>query len=187
MTCLALLCGLFGCASTATAVIEKLDQATGVTVTFVKTPLLLYRQTPARAAYARDYAQLGPIQVNRSGTLQYFLWVGSWATMQRSDVSDHRGSFESIVIFADGEPMLLEVSGWTPADIGASELAYRKPVATATDAYYSVTSDQIRLISTAQDIRLQTRGARSREYVMWNEQNSARLGLVEFQGLTAGN
>jgi hypothetical protein len=179
-TCVGFLCGLFGCASTASGIVEKLDPATGVTVTFVKSPLVLYRETPARAAYAREFAQLGPILVNRSGDYRYYLWVGAWATMQRSDLSEQRDSFESIVIFAGGEPILLEQDGWTPGNIGVSELPYVKPVATASDVYYSVTRDQLQLISEASDIRLHTRAAASREYGLWGDQDSVKRNLVEF-------
>lgn len=171
---------LSACASTAPAIGEKLDWATGVTVTFVEKPLVLYRETPGQAAYARDYAHLGPIRVNRSGSYQYFLWVGSWATMQRSNVSEHRDGFESIVIFADGEPLVLELSGWTPDAIGTSESTYLKPVASSTDAYYQVTVDQIRLIAEARDIRLRTSGSAPREFELWDDQTSARNDLAAF-------
>ncbi len=171
---------LSACAADPPTVSEKLDWQTGVTVSYVTTPLVLYRETPAQAAYAKDYAHVGPIQVNRSGTYQYFLWVGSWATMQRTDILEHRDGFESIVIFADGEPLVLELSGWTPDAIGTSESTYLKPVASSTDAYYQVTVDQIRLISEARDIRLRTSGSYPKEFELWDEQTSARNDLAEF-------
>jgi hypothetical protein len=171
---------LAACASDPPTVGEKLDWQTGVTVSYVNTPLVLYRETPAQAAYARDYAQIGPIQVNRSGSYQYFLWVGSWATMQTTDILEHRDGFESIVIFADGEPLVLELSGWTPDAIGASESTYLKPVASSTDAYYQVTVDQIRLIAEASDVRLRTSGSHPKEFELWDEQTSARNDLAEF-------
>ena len=171
---------LSGCASPAPTISDKLDETTGVTVTFVNTPLVLYRETPAQAAYARDYAHLGPIQVNRSGSNQYYLWVGSWSNMQRSSVSEHRDGFESIVVFADGEPLVLELSGWTPNAIGASEPTYLKPVSSSTDAYYQVTVDQIRLIAEARDIRLRTTGPLPKEFELWDDQTSARNNFAEF-------
>ena len=171
---------LSSCASTAPSIGEKLDWTTGVTVTFVNTPLVLYRETPAQAAYARDYAHLGPIQVNRSGSYQYYLWIGSWATMHRSDVSEHRDGFESIVIFADSEPLVLELTGWTPDAIGTSEPTYLKPIASSTDAYYRVTVDQIRLIAAARDIRLRTTGPSPKEFELWDDQSAARRHLAEF-------
>jgi hypothetical protein len=172
--------GVIGCASTTVPVHERLDRTTGVTVTFVETPLVLFRENSALAAYARSYVHVGPIQINRGGTYRYYLWVGSWATMQRTDIFEHRDGFESIVIFADGEPLSLELSGWTPNAIGTSEPTYLKPVATSTDAYYQVTVDQIRMIAEATDIRLQTSGSFPREFGLWDDQRSAKDGLAEF-------
>jgi hypothetical protein len=84
------------------------------------------------------------------------------------------------VIFADGEPLALEVSGWSQAAIGASEPVYVRPVASATDAYYEVTVDHLRLIAASEDIRIQSTGPRPRSYELWDKQESARESLNEF-------
>jgi hypothetical protein len=151
-----------------------------VTLAYVRTPLLLYRDAPARAAHARNFVQLAPVSVNRSGRHDYFLWLGSWATMQTADAAEHRDSFRSIVIFADTEPLLLDAIGWTPEVTGASETTYHAAVPAALDAYYSVTPDQIELIAAAEDLRLQTRGTPVRVYTPWRSQDAARQGLIEF-------
>ncbi len=169
-----------GCASTSATINDKLDPLTGVTVTFSRTPLVMYRDNPSQAAYARNYVHLGPIQVNRSGSYQYYLWIGIWNTMQTADLSEHRDGFESIVLFADGEPLLLELSGWTPEAIGTSEPVYLKPVASTADAYYRVTADQIRLIAESRDIRLRTTGSSPKDFELWDDQKSARNDLTEF-------
>lgn len=171
---------LVGCASSGPVVTDKLDPQTAATFTFCNTPLVMYRDTPSRAAYARNYIYLGPIQVNRAGAYQYFLWVGIWNTMQTADLTERRDGFESIIIFADGEPLFLDIAGWTPDAIGASEPVYLKPVASASDAYYRVTADQIRLIAEAREIRLRTTGSSAREFTMWDEQKAARSDLADF-------
>lgn len=175
-----LLAVLSGCASRGSDLVDNLDLATGVTIASVNTPLLLYRDTPARAAHARDLAQLGPIEVNRSGNYRYFLWVGSWATMKPLNPSGQLDDFASIIIFADGEPLLLELVGMTPSSIGASASPYAHSVASSREAYYSVTIDQIRLIAGASDIRLQTTGPVPKEFTLWDGQNSARRELTAF-------
>lgn len=174
---------LVSCASSP-AIIEKLDSTTGVTVTFSRTPLVLYRDKPSEAAYARNYVHLGPIQVNRIGSYRYYLWLGIWNTMQLADLSEHRDGFESIIVFADGEPLTFELAGWTPESIGTSEPTYMKPVASASDAYYEVTADQIRLIAGARDIRLRSTGAFPKEFQLWDEQISAKNSLAEFLNRT---
>jgi len=169
-----------GCASSAPTVRDKLDTLTGVTVTFSNTPLIMYRDDSGRAAFARNYIQMAPIQVNRSGTYQYFLWLSVWNTMQPVNLAEHRDSLESIVLFADGEPMSLDLVGWTPEAIGTSEPVYLKPVASSVDAYYRVTADQIRLIAEATDLRLRTSGANAREFGLWDNQQLARSEFLEF-------
>lgn len=178
--CIVAVLALAACSTSSRLVNEFLDQRTGVTVTSNKTPLLLYRQNPSRAAYARNYVHIGPIEVNRTGTYKYYLWIGVWNTMQTADSAPQRDGFDSIAVFADGEPLLLEIAGWTPEAIGTSRPVYQKPVASAADAYYQVTVDQIRLIAEASEIRLRTTGTSPIEYHLWDSQRAAHKSLDAF-------
>ena len=81
---------------------------------------------------------------------------------------------------ADGEPLRLELEGWTLSSIGVSRPVYNKPTATAADAYYPVTMDQIRLLAEATDIRLQTSAGRSVSFEPWDSQKSAMTGMQQF-------
>jgi hypothetical protein len=159
---------------------EFLDTGTGVTVTSSRAPIVLYRDTAATAAYARKLVHLGPIEVNRSGDYRYFLWLGIWNTLQPTDAVEQRDGFDSIVILVDGEPLMLELAGWTPSTIGASVPVYPKPVASAADAYYPVTVDQIRFMAEAADLRLRTTGAAPAEYELWDGPRQARRSLRSF-------
>jgi len=169
-----------GCSSDTPLIRDQMDPVTSVTVSYSQTPLVFYRDVSGRAAYARDFLHVAPIEVNRSGDYRYYLWLGIWNTMEDAQAGQSRDGFESIVVFADGEPLPLEVSGWTVAAIGASEPVYLKPVASAADAYYSVTVDQIRLISEAVDVRVQATGSRTRSYEPWDDQKAAKTALRKF-------
>jgi hypothetical protein len=169
-----------GCVTTTTLVEEKLDLGTGVTVTHATAPIMLYRDNSAYAAHARDYVYLGPVEINRMGEYSYYLWLGIWSTISDADRSYQRDGFESITLYADGEPLQLELVGWTLESIGVSEPVYIKPVASAADAYYRVTIDQIRLIANAREIELHTGTAPVRVYLMWDRQGSAHASLREF-------
>jgi hypothetical protein len=171
---------LIACAATTGNVNEFLDERTGVTVTSSIAPFVLYRDNPSQAAYARNLLHIGPIEVNRSGSYQYFLWVGIWNTMDTADSATQRDSFDSITIFADGEPLPLEIAGWTPDAIGASRHVYLRPVASAAEAYYRVTVDQIRLIAEASDLRIRTSATSPREYQLWDNQQAARKDFEAF-------
>ena len=168
------------CSSSTGIVRNKLDPVTSVTIIYSQTPMIFYRDVSGRAAYARDYVHVAPLRVNRGGAYRYYLWLGIWNTMEDARTDLARDGFESIVIFADGEPLPLDITGWTADAIGASEPVYLKPVASAADAYFEVTSDQLRLISEAKDIRLQSAGPRTESYEPWDDQTVARAGLIEF-------
>jgi hypothetical protein len=170
---------LTGCSSSPQTVGEKLDPLTSTTMMFSPTPLVMYRDDPAHAAHARNFASLGALEVNRRGQNQYYLWLGIWNTNHTASVDDRRDGFDSIVIFADGEPLQLELSGWTPESIGASEHVYPKPVASALDAYYRVTADQIRLIARSKDIQLRTTGFSPRTFEPWDDQTAARNSFLQ--------
>ena len=171
-----------GCVSTSTLVEEKLDMSTGVTVTHATAPIVLYHDNSSFAAHARDYVYLGPVEINRMGDYSYYLWLGIWSTISDAERSFQRDGFESVTVYADGEPLQLELVGWTLESIGVSEPVYVKPVASAADAYYRVTIDQIRLIADAREIELHAGTAPVRIYLMWDRQGSAHASMREFVG-----
>jgi len=113
------------------------------------------------------------------GDYRYYLWLGIWSSLDDQAMSSQRDGFESIVVFADGEPMRLELEGWTLSAIGVSRPVYNKPTATAADAYYTVTMDQIRLIAQATDIRIHT-GSRFGSYELWDSQKTALNSMQQF-------
>lgn len=161
-------------------VYEQFDEGTSVNVSYSQPPLVLSRETPGYGAYARNFIQLGAIEVNRSGNYLYFLWLGIWNTDQVGGAAEHRDGFESIVLFVDGEPLLLDNAGWTQAALGVSAAPYAKPVASSVDAYYRVTPDQLRRLSNATDIGLQSNGVVPRRFELWDEQRVARRNLAAF-------
>jgi hypothetical protein len=83
-------------------------------------------------------------------------------------------------MFADREPLSLELAGWTPAAAGMSESVYPLPAAAAVEAYYAVTLDQIRLMSQSAEIRVQGRGSTVVEYTPWDYRSNAMAGLRAF-------
>jgi hypothetical protein len=171
---------LAACATPGNSVSEKMDPLTAVTVTYSNSPLIVYRDNPSHAAFARDLVSLGPIEVNKTGSYRYYLWLGIWSTLQSNNLHEQRDGFESIVLLVDGEPLLLDAAGWTPAAIETSQPVYAKPFASSLDAYYRVTADQIRLIAAANDLQLRTTGSAVREYELWGEQKAARNDLDAF-------
>ncbi len=171
---------LSSCSTSGPLVAQKLDNVTGVTVTRSAAPVVLYRDNSAYAAHARDYVYLGPVEVNRMGSNSYYLWLGIWSTMRDEARSAQRDGFESVILYADGEPLPLDLAGWTHDAIGVSEPVYVKPVASAADAYYRVTVDQIRLIAESSDIQLRVGTAQPKSYSLWDTQGAANASIRAF-------
>ena len=128
---------------------EFLDPETSATVSFTDTPVILFLDRSGRAAFSRDFVNVGPIQVNQMGRERYYLWLGIWSTIELTRDARRSAGFELVTIYADGEPMLLDLAGWTPDAIGASRSIYTRPVSSALEAYYEVSIDQIRVLSAA--------------------------------------
>lgn len=171
---------LAACSTSGPLVEQKLDAVTGVTVTRSTSPTVLYRDNSAYAAHARDYVYMGAVEINRMGANSYYLWLGIWSTMQDDKRSAERDGFDTVIIYADGEPLPLELAGWTLDAIGVSEPVYVKPVASAADAYYRVTVDQIRLIAESSDIQLRVGTTRPKSYALWDKQGSANASIRAF-------
>lgn len=178
--CLAALAFLSACAGSGPLVTDQLDPLTGVTVTRAVKPLVLYRDRSAQSAFGRDYVYLGPLEINNMGERRYYFWFGIWSTSDSVDRSTILDQFESIVIYADGEPLSLQLAGTTLGSIGVSEPVYVKPTASATDAFYAVTIDQIRVVAESRDLELRVGNFKPVQYIPWDTAESGTVGFREF-------
>lgn len=181
LSCAALALALLtSCAGNDTAVLQRLDPETGVTIKRASAPIVMYRDMSANSAFGRDYVYVGPIQVNTMGQREYFLWLGIWGSSDSAERGRKMDDFEAVVLYVDGEPLSLEVKGWTPGSIGASGDVYVKPVASALDGYYRVTVDQMRLIAESRDLELRAGATRPQRYVPWDSPEDSSQALVAF-------
>jgi len=171
---------LSACATEQLSVVEELDELTAVTITYSRTPIVMSIDRSIDPRGQRDYLQIGAIEVNRMGTLQYFLWLGI-SEMKHTEFADSRPrGFESIVFIAGGEEIQLDVLGWTHEAIGTSQPVYKKLFSTSVDAYYEVTLDQIQLLTEADGMKVRTRGSVPKEFVLWFRQIAAKDDLADF-------
>jgi hypothetical protein len=174
--------GVCGCSSSTALTGEKLDPVTSATISYSEQPLIFYRDVSGRAALAKDLVYVAPVAVNRGGNYRYYIWLGIWTVAGEESPDATRGEFESIILIADGEPLQLEITGWTVAAIGASEPVYSKPVASAADAYYELTLDQLRPIAEAEHLRLHVGGNGRDMFEPWDDQRRGKAAILEFIG-----
>ncbi len=168
-----------GCADMTATVMQRLDPLTGATLVRADAPMRFAHDNSGRAAYARDFVYLGPLSVNTMGDYRYYLWIGAWSTHGDTfDAVERRDAFETITVFADGEPLSFDVAAWTYESLGVSSAVYDQPVATAIDAYYRLTFDQIRLLAEADDIHILA--ATGQRYEPWSTEQRGRQSLRAF-------
>ncbi|MBT8100578.1 MAG: hypothetical protein KJO82_12545, partial [Gammaproteobacteria bacterium] len=171
---------LFACATSQSPVVEKLDELTAVTITYSRTPMILSPNTSYDPKAPKEFVQLGAIEVNRMGALEYFLWLGITDESVRKSAHENPPSFETVVVSAGDEEFQLDVHGWTQTSIGTSEAVYKKLFRTSLDAYYAVSLEQIRWLTEADGIRIRTTGDEPREYQLWYRPTTASDDLAEF-------
>lgn len=167
------------CSSNPELVLSKLDPETSVTISYNQSPLAFIRTLNANTANSKEYVYLGPVEVNRSGDYRYYMWLASWNATDPVRLGRRHDRFKSIDIIADGEPVTLKLTGSSTRAIGASEPVYRKPVGWATEAYYDVTLDQLRMIADATELWVQYSATRE-TFELWDDPIASKAGLVEF-------
>lgn len=124
--------------------------------------------------------QIGAIEVNRMGSLQYFLWLGIWDYEHVNSDNEYPAGFETVNFEVDGDLLSLDLLSWSHEAIGTSERTYKKIFDEDVDAYYQVTLEQIETLSDAKNIILRTTSATPKEFIPWYNQEKADVDLAEF-------
>jgi hypothetical protein len=157
-----------------------MDELTAVTITYNRTPIVLSADALFSPRGRRAYVEIGAIEVNRMGTLRYFLWLGISMVEDTESDDTHPTGFESIVFIAGDEKFQLDVLGWTHAAISTSERIYKRLFSNSVDAYYEITLDQIQLLSEADGLKFRTSGSVPKEFVLWYRPITAKDDLAQF-------
>lgn len=149
---------------------ERFDATYGITWT-VGTEIATFARTEAQfSRSARDYLYLGPVAVNRRGTIEYYLWVGAGTTLDRGFLAPQATPPARLFVRVDGEPIELALALWAdrvPELNGAQ--AYAPPVEVRTQLAARVTRNQLQMISAASvdAIEITDTDGAARSYVPW--------------------
>lgn len=176
----AILASLPACTASQPTVVEKLDEKTAVTITYGRATMEMGLDPRFDPKIDRDSVHIGAIEVNRVGTIRYYLWLGITEVSQTKNETNHPEGFDSVVLIADTEKIRLDVYGWSADVIGAGEPVYTKLFPTSAEAYYVVTLDQIQLLADSGGILLRTSGSTPKEFVPSFGQAEFKNGLAEF-------
>ena len=146
------------------SVIQHFDKSNSATITTLSAPFSFYRAEPLLAANSRDYVYVGPVEMNRTGQREYFLWLHYCSTIDRNRFAGEHAP-NSVFLFIDDKPMELIQT----QQIRLDESLYTVPVTGGITVLYRVTRDQLRKLAQAGQVRLVIEmGPRNtEEYTVW--------------------
>lgn len=156
---LAVILGLLlnACATTPQmGVREVLDERTGVTVTSMQTSLEFYSPRPERGLQAASFAYLAPLEVNRMGKRDTYLWL---SVLRGADASEESVSVASgpptLRITLEGETLEPTFVSANARELGMGLPVYERPADWVGEAFYAVTPQEIARLAAASALALE--------------------------------
>ncbi|MDH3439550.1 MAG: hypothetical protein OEM63_02270 [Gammaproteobacteria bacterium] len=140
---------LAGCAAEFTSP-SRLDSS-GLTVVTESAAVVFANPARTLASGARDYAYLGPVEINRMGHRQYYFWVGLASTIDQDYLQRDLPNADTLVLIVNGEPMSLPLSEWQ-TDLDVPPYESSAPVYRVFSADTSIS--QIHRIADAEFVEL---------------------------------
>ncbi len=144
---------------------SRLDSS-GLTVVALDEVIVLARSAPQLSTAARDYVYLGPVEINRMGELNHFVWVGMASTVDRTLAGQPLPKAASLALLVDGMPMELPLTSWE-TELDTPPYQSKVPVSESFAARASL--DQINRIAmaTSVEVHIITETGASARYEKW--------------------
>jgi hypothetical protein len=151
-------------------VLEQLDERAGMTLLRAREPLVLARTDPRYSRSARDYLYVGPLETNRQGVREYYLWVGVATTLDRGFMAPVSELPQVLYVTVDGEPIELKLRPL--ADFVRRTLdtpVYATPVRLEAELAARVTLQQLELLAATAFEKVEVAAAEGppRTFVLW--------------------
>jgi hypothetical protein len=161
---------------------EQLDERTGVTVTSMTAPLEFFSPLPERGLQAASFASLGPVEINRMGQRQTFLWLSvlpGEAEGNRKPAGARREL--KLRILAAGitlEPTFVTADA---RQIELGQRVYERPANWLGEAFYAVSAPQLAQLAAAEALQLELSAPdeESRRYELWKSDLSGLRDFVQ--------
>ena len=175
---------LAGCADSGTKPTEALDEATGLTVASMETPIELVRETNS-ASLSPDtrvsFAYLGPVEWDRMGAISYGLWLHI-APGNDQKVAAIESPGAVTVILDDGT---LELQPMQPPSVGREP--YRAVASWGQTRYFALDAAALRRLAATQKLKLGVRGEDGATllFVPMHETHAALTRYAIARGVTA--
>ncbi len=161
---------------------EYLDDKTAATVTVMAKPMVFARERRELAAHSRDYVTLTATSVNRSGSVDYFIFAYFWSTLDRRDPlggKDLLGGDE-ITIAADDRLIRPRFEGHSSQEVGVGGAVHSPPHHRWTLNVYRTDVATLRFLVESRHIAVVTASAEGPiTYDLWDDERDSLRGLVD--------
>ena len=174
---------LVGCHATVSPLAnERFDPTTGGSFLTADEPMVFARTEGQYSRSARDYVYLGPIETNRQGTRDYYLWVGFASTLDRGYLAPETEAPETLLVNVQGELMEFKLRPWSErtSSLGSTPL-YSTAVNVQSPLSARVTLHQLGLLASEalESVRVGDANGKTRLYRRWRDEQSWRRFLQE--------
>jgi hypothetical protein len=167
---------------------EQLDERTGVTVTSMAAPLEFFSPLPERGLQAASFASLGPVEINRMGQRQTFLWLSVLPGESERERSTGGTRPElKLQIFAAGTALEPAFVTEDAREIGLGQRVYDRPADWIGEAFYAISAAQLAQLAAADALLLELSAPdeESRRYELWKSDLTGLRDFVQRIGATA--
>lgn len=162
---------LAGCVGAPRTPLERLDERAGLVLSRAGDVLVFARAERRYSRSARDYLYLGPVEINRQGVREYFLWVGVASTLDRAFIAAPPAETpRTLLLVVEGEPLELPLQPW--ADLVRSSEpgpVYATAVPVGVELGARVTLQQLALFDRAplEAVSVEAGGGTPRSFARW--------------------
>jgi len=174
---------LAGCAGSGR--LEQLDEQSGATIVRGPAVLVYARTEPRYSRSGRDYVYLGPVETNRQGVREYYLWVGVASTLDRGYIAPEGAMPARLFIDVGGAPMELVLARWHEREPALGDArVYGTAVKVQEELAARVTLDQLQHLAeeSLRSLRVVDSTGGERAYFRWDEESTWPGFLAETAG-----
>jgi hypothetical protein len=158
---------------------EYLDQTTAATINVVAKPLVFAHERPEVAVHARDYVTLAAASVNRSGTIEYYIFAYLWSTLDNRNRNGVPPAADNLTIAADDRRITAQLAGHSSQEAGVGTAVRAPPGRHWTLNVYKTDVATLGFIAEARHLAVITGCAEGPvTYEPWDDQRRALRGLV---------
>ena len=153
--------------------LARLDEKTGITVVTDRAPIVFARTEARYSRSQRDYLYLGPVETNRQGLREYYLWVGVGTTIDRGYFAPPAATPQTLYVDVRGEVMELKLLPWQEREPALAHALYKTPVQLRSQLAARVTLNQLDILAheSIESVRVTSSGGSAGDterYTRWD-------------------